>query len=189
MNPNSEKKISGNKSDDFLISIVVPFYNEEDNVIKLNNSLLNVLQSMILTKGKKMLLTPTYHVFDMYKVHQENILLPIKINTENYVQGRRSIPAINGSASIDSDNQLYISLSNINPNQGINVEIIVNDFNIGISELKAEVLRSEQINAHNTFEAPETVKPEKYTNDKFSIKENKLVFKMPSKAILVIKIK
>lgn len=148
----------------------------------------NVLQSMILTKEEKMLLTPTYHVFDMYQVHQESILLPIKINTENYVQGSRTIPAINGSASVDSENQMHISLSNINPNQDINIEIVFNDFDLEKSELTAEILHSEQINAHNTFEAPETIKPENYTNDKFSIKGSNLVFKIPSKAILVIEI-
>ncbi|MFW9942962.1 MAG: alpha-L-arabinofuranosidase C-terminal domain-containing protein, partial [Candidatus Thorarchaeota archaeon] len=85
--------------------------------------------------------------------------------------------------------QMYVSLSNINPNQDINIEIVFNDFNIEKSELTAKILRSEQINAHNTFESPETVRPEKYTNEKFSMKKNNLVFKMPSKAILVIKIK
>ncbi|MDR0731439.1 MAG: alpha-N-arabinofuranosidase, partial [Treponema sp.] len=32
---------------------------------------INVLQSVILTEGPKMILTPTYHAFDMYKVHQD----------------------------------------------------------------------------------------------------------------------
>ena len=30
----------------------------------------NVLQSLILTEGERMVLTPTYHVFDMYQPHQ-----------------------------------------------------------------------------------------------------------------------
>ncbi|MFX1280479.1 MAG: alpha-N-arabinofuranosidase [Promethearchaeota archaeon] len=178
-------------TDALIASLHLDIFNKHCTRVDMANiaQTVNVLQSMILTKEEKMLLTPTYHVFDMYQVHQEGILLPIKINTENYVQGSRTIPAINGSASVDSENQMHISLSNINPNQDINIEILFNDFDLERSELTARILHSEQINAHNTFEAPETIKPEKYTNDKFSIKGSNLVFKIPTKAILVIEIK
>jgi len=178
-------------TDALIASLHLDIFNKHCARVHMANiaQTVNVLQSMILTKGEKMLLTPTYHVFDMYKVHQENILLPIEINTENYIQGKRSIPAINGSASIDSDNQIYVSLSNINPNQEINIEVVFNDFNLEKSEFTIKILRSEQLNAHNTFETPEIVKPEKYTDANFSIKENNLVFDMPSKSILVIKMK
>ncbi len=149
----------------------------------------NVLQSIVLTKEEEMLLTPTYHVFDMYKVHQDSMLLPIKIESENYKHGRRTIPVINGSASVDSDNQMHISLSNINPSQDVDTEIQFNDFNLENCELTAKILRSEQLNAHNTFEAPETVKPEKYVKENFNIRGSNIFFKMPSKAILVIQLK
>lgn len=149
----------------------------------------NVLQSMILTEGEKMLLTPTYHVFDMYKVHQEGILLPLEIETVNYSYGRRNIPAINGSASVDSDNYIHVSLSNINPSNDIDIEIQFNDFNLEECEFKAKILRNDQLNAHNTFEASETVKPEIFSYEQFNIKGNNLYFKMPSKAIVVIEIK
>ena len=149
----------------------------------------NVLQSMILTKGEKMLLTPTYHVFDMYKVHQENILLPMKIESENHQHGTRTIHAIHGSASIDTDNQIHVSLSNVNPSQNINIEIQFNDFNLENSEPTMKILRSEQINAHNTFEAPETIKPENFTSEDFRLDGSNLYFKMPSKSVLIIKIK
>jgi alpha-N-arabinofuranosidase len=148
----------------------------------------NVLQSMILTKGEKMLLTPTYHVFDMYKVHQDSILLPLKIESEDYPHGKRTISAINGSASVDSDEKIHIPLSNVNPNQNINTEIEFTDFSLGKCEIKATILTNEKINAHNTFEAPEIVKPEKFAKENFSIKSNNLCFKIPSKSILVIEI-
>ncbi|MBA7524115.1 Intracellular exo-alpha-L-arabinofuranosidase 2 [subsurface metagenome] len=149
----------------------------------------NVLQSMVLTEGEKMLLTPTYHVFDMYKVHQDSILLPMNIKSESYKHGRRTIPVINGSASVDVDNQMHISLSNINPSQNVDLEIQFNDFYLEDCEFTAKILRSEQINAHNTFEAPETVKPEGFAEENFSINGSKVFFKMPSKAILAIEIK
>ncbi len=54
------------------------FNNHSDRVHMANIAqMVNVLQSMILTDGDKMVLTPTYHVFDMYKVHQDATLLSV----------------------------------------------------------------------------------------------------------------
>src|SRR5574342_72171 len=47
----------------------------------------NVLQEMILTQNEKMILTPTYHVFDMYQAHQDALLLPHDLKSEEYVLG------------------------------------------------------------------------------------------------------
>ena len=55
--------------------------------------LVNVLQALILTEGEKMLLTPTYHVFDMYQVHHDATFLPLDLQTDDYTQGAEKIPA------------------------------------------------------------------------------------------------
>ena len=39
---------------------------------------INVLQAMLLVKDEKLVLTPTYHVFEMFKVHQDATNLPIE---------------------------------------------------------------------------------------------------------------
>jgi len=54
---------------------------------------INVLQAMILTEGGKMLLTPTYHVFEMYKVHQDATLLPTSVQSDEYVHQHTRLPA------------------------------------------------------------------------------------------------
>lgn len=60
----------------------------------------NVLQSMILTKGKEMVLTPTYYVFKMYKVHQDATYLPIEISCQQMnVRDKRTLPLISATAS------------------------------------------------------------------------------------------
>lgn len=178
-------------TDALIASLHLDIFNNHCDRVHMANiaQTTNVLQSIVLTKGEKMLLTPTYHVFDMYKVHQENILLPMKIESEKHNHDTRSIPAIHGSASIDSNNQKYVSLSNVNPSQNINIEIQFNDFNLENSEPTMKILRSEQINAHNTFEAPETIKPENFTSEDFRLDGSNLYFKMPSKSVLIIKIK
>jgi len=90
------------------------FNNHSDRVRMANLAqTVNVLQSIVLTQGNKMLLTPTYYVFDLYKVHQDAKLLPIEIASPDYVSGDAKIPAVNVSASQDSTGAVHISLVNI----------------------------------------------------------------------------
>jgi alpha-N-arabinofuranosidase len=63
--------------------------------------IINVLQSMILTQGEQMIVTPTYNVFEMYKVHQDATNLPIEIASPAYRYGSDTIPTLSVSASRD----------------------------------------------------------------------------------------
>ena len=81
----------------------------------------NVLQSLVLTDKDKMLLTPTYYVFDLYKVHQDAHSLVIQLASPDYVYGGRRIPAVNASASRDSSGAIHISLVNLDPSRKITV--------------------------------------------------------------------
>ena len=63
--------------------------------------MINVLQAMILTDKEKMLLTPTYHVFEMYKPFQNATLLPTELTTPEYKHGEVAIPAVSVSAARD----------------------------------------------------------------------------------------
>lgn len=56
------------------------FHNHNDRVRMTNIAqMVNVLQAMILTEGPRMVLTPTYHVFEMFKVHQDAELLDFNV--------------------------------------------------------------------------------------------------------------
>jgi alpha-N-arabinofuranosidase len=69
---------------------------------------INVLQAVILTDSNKIILTPTYHVMEMYNVHQDATLLPVKVSTGNYVYGNESLPAVSASASkIQTDSHMF----------------------------------------------------------------------------------
>jgi len=81
--------------------------------------IVNVLQSVILTKDEQMILTPTYYVFKMYKVHHEATLLPINLTCENYYYGDNLIPSIIASASMDREGLIHITISNLNPTSDI----------------------------------------------------------------------
>ena len=121
----------------------------------------NVLQAMILTQGEKMLLTPSYHVFEMYAVHQDATMVPIDVQSETYAYADYSVPALSASASVDTAGQLNITLSNANPHKDIPVNVYIRGMTGG--KVDGRVLQSSAMNAHNTFERPNVVQPTAFT--------------------------
>jgi len=121
----------------------------------------NVLQAMILTEGDKMLLTPTYHVFEMFKVHQDAEALAIHLETDEYRVGDAAIPQISASASKRPDGTIDISLCNIDPQRQGDVSLRLRGLG-GKLNVSGRVLTHADMNAHNTFEQPEAVKPQAF---------------------------
>ena len=114
----------------------------------------NVLQAVILTDGPQMLLTPTYHVFDMYKVHQDAVKLPVFTESETV----RDIKKISASASVDSENRIHISITNADPVKETQVQIELRGCTLSSSaDVKGKIITSGKIQDHNTFEKPDTV--------------------------------
>ncbi len=83
--------------------------------------MINVLQSMILTDGEKMVLTPTYHVFEMYKVHQGATLVPLEVKAPNYEVAGKSVPAVHATASRNADGDINVSLVNLDINRPVRI--------------------------------------------------------------------
>jgi alpha-N-arabinofuranosidase len=80
-------------------------FNNHCDRVKMANiaQTVNVLQAMILTKGEKMILTPTYHVFEMYKIHHDAVMLPVELQCGDYQLGDEKILALDVSASKDQE--------------------------------------------------------------------------------------
>jgi alpha-N-arabinofuranosidase len=110
---------------------------------------INVLQSMILTEGASMVLTPTYHVFDMYKVHQDALRLPVQVESESCSAGI-SIPALSASASEDSNRKIHVSVTNIDPKNEQTAQLDIRGATPKYSG--GTIITSEYITDHNTFE-------------------------------------
>src|SRR5216110_3245698 len=72
------------------------YFNNHADRVRIANlaQCVNVLQAVILTDKEKMILTPTYHVMEMYNVHQDATLIPVTLKGTNYVQGNDSLPAL-----------------------------------------------------------------------------------------------
>jgi alpha-N-arabinofuranosidase len=145
---------------------------------------INVLQAMILTNGEKMILTPTYYVFEMYKVHQDATMLPIDLECANYQFGSDEISSIDVSASKDKSGKIHVSLCNLNPSKSANVSCKL--LGIESAGVSGRVLTADDMTAHNTFDKPEMVKPAAF-ND-FSLSDDMLNVKLPAKSVVVLEI-
>jgi alpha-L-arabinofuranosidase len=119
--------------------------------------LVNVLQALILTEGEKMVLTPTYHVFDMYQVHHDATFVPVEVTTDSSVLGADSLPAISASASRDAAGRLHLSLVNLDPKAEATVEARIEGQTP--RSVSGRILTAPAIDTHNTFAAPDRVRP------------------------------
>jgi alpha-N-arabinofuranosidase len=145
----------------------------------------NVLQALILTEGPKMLLTPTYHVFDLYKVHHDAKMLPVKFTSPDYVFGNQTLPAINVSASQDSLGVVHITIVNIDPTKSIIINTTLNQVNW--KTVTGEVLTSSKLTDINTFDKPDALKISKFDGAR---KEGGILsVVMPSKSVVMLTIK
>jgi alpha-N-arabinofuranosidase len=161
------------------------FNNHCDRVRMANIAqVVNVLQAMILTKGDKMILTPTYWVFDLYKVHQDAMMIPVKVSSSDYVYKGDKLPAVNCSASIDSSGKMHISLCNIDPDKTEDVELSLES--LKTNKISGTILTAEKMNAHNTFDNPDEVKPSAFSD--FNLAGNNLKVNMPPMSVVVLEI-
>jgi alpha-N-arabinofuranosidase len=173
--------------DAITAAIHLNIFNQHADRVKVANlaQIVNVLQSVILTKDDKMVLTPTYHVFRMFRVHQDAQLLKTDLKCEDYTFGEKKIPAISASASIDKTGRIHLSLANLNPNK----EIVITCPIVGssLNTVAGEVLTAREMNAFNSFETPEVVKPTTFNG--YKIRDNILTVTMPAKSVVVLEIR
>jgi alpha-L-arabinofuranosidase len=146
---------------------------------------INVLQALILTKGEKMILTPTYHVFDLYKVHMDAKKLNINFSSPDYISDGKKIPALNISASKDSNNVIHITLVNIDPVNKISLRSFLNGTNW--TAVKGQILTSKNITDINSFENPDNIKISAFTGAKKD--KTDLTIELPAKSIVMLEIK
>jgi alpha-L-arabinofuranosidase len=144
--------------------------------------MINVLQAMILTDKEKMLLTPTYHVFEMFKVHQGATSLAVELTSPDYALGADKIPAVSASASRDTQGKIHLSLVNTNPNASITVACSVAGRTA--KSVSGRILTAPTIQSHNTFAAPDVVKPASFDGAKLDA--GKLTIALPAKSVVML---
>lgn len=115
--------------DALVACLSLNIFNKHSDRVKMANiaQLVNVLQSVILTEGPKMILTPTYYVFRMYKHHQNAQLLESYSETKLIGEGEYKVPNISESASIDDAGVIHVTLGNLSPESTEEIEIQFSD--------------------------------------------------------------
>jgi alpha-N-arabinofuranosidase len=138
--------------------------------------MINVLQAMIMTDGPKMVLTPTYHVFDMYQVFMGATSYAATTDGPDFAAG---VPMVDAAAARGKDGKLYLSLVNTDPAKPAHVVTNLTGTAHG------RLLTGPAMDTHNSFAAPDTIHPVSYSG---SNEGGKLVFELPSKSVAVVAI-
>jgi alpha-N-arabinofuranosidase len=172
--------------DALVAALNLHIFHEHNERVRMANiaQTVNVLQSVILTKEERMILTPTYHVFEMFKVHQDATRLDVDLTTDNYTFEDKSMPALSASASRDSEGRVHLTLCNSDPNRAVNLSCDLRGLNASTSS--GRILTANAITAHNTFDEPNRVKPTEISSA--SIDRGLLEIGIPSKSVVALEL-
>jgi len=174
--------------DALVAGLTLNIFNSHSDRVRMANiaQTVNVLQAVILTEGEKMVLTPTYHVFNMYKVHQDAELLDLNLQSGTYGPFGREIPEVSASASRDASGRIHISLCNLNHASSSSVSIDLRGLAASSPAISGSTLTSDAMDAHNTFDQPERIVPQPF--HAYKLEGARLELELPSKSVTVIEL-
>ena len=179
------------------------FHRHTDRVVMANIAqVVNVLQSMILTDQKgtgHMVLTPTYHVFQMYTPFQEATYLPLDLNSETIKvrheyftamdatrdDGYRTLPLLSASAAKTTDGSIVLALTNVSLDKSQTVAFNIDGYTA--KSVSGRILTSASVADYNDFEHPDRVAPREFKDAK--LKKGVLTVKIPAKSLVVLTVK
>jgi alpha-N-arabinofuranosidase len=172
--------------DAMVAGLTLNIFNAHCDRVRMANiaQTVNVLQAMILTDGPKLLLTPTYHVFEMWKVHQGATLLPLHLSSATYSHGEQQIPAISASASRDKDGKVHLSVCHIDPSNTATLTCELRG--VQAASVTGRMLTAGALNACNTFEDGEAIAPRPFTESEVRLDGNRVLLTMPPASAAVL---
>ncbi len=168
--------------DALVAGINLNIFNKHCDRVKMANlaQIVNVLQAVILTEGEKMILTPTYHVFNLYKHHQDAELLESNIETQNIgIEEQFMVPNLHESVSVAKDGKVHITINNLSITEAYEVES--NLLDTLVKSARGTILTGD-MKAYNTFEEQNKVTTKEF--NQFRIADNKVIFTIPACSVL-----
>ena len=173
--------------DAVVAGLTLNIFNNRCDRVRMSNiaQTVNVLQSMVLTRGPEMLLTPTYHVFEMYAVHQDATLLPTAVSCDEYVRDGRSLPLLSASASRDGSGTVHLTACNLHPQD--EAEVVCEIAGTQPGEAAGRVLTGDAMEAHNRFDAPEAVVPAPLQG--VALRDGRLELRLPPRSVAVVAVR
>jgi alpha-N-arabinofuranosidase len=174
--------------DALVAALTLNIFNQHCDRVTMANiaQTINVLQALILTEegSDRLILTPTYHIFEMYKVHQDATLLPLDLRCEAYAYGDYHMPGLSASASRDAAGRVHLSICNVNPHASADVTCELRGMTL--SAAGGRVLTADHMQAHNTFDAPNAVQPVAF--DCPPAQGNQLAIIVPPMAVVALEL-
>jgi alpha-N-arabinofuranosidase len=173
--------------DALVAGVTLNIFNNHCDRVRMANlaQTVNVLQALILTDGPRMLTTPTYHVFDLYKDHQDAMLLPTHLESGDYELDGQRIPQLSVSASRDASSHVLLTLCNVDPRHESEV---VCDFRGGrVRDVEgATLLAAARMQAHNSFSHPDALVPVTFPD--IGCEQDSIAFVLPPMSLLAVHI-
>ena len=172
--------------DAMIAGLTLNIFNNHADRVRMANlaQMVNALQSVILTRDEQMILTPTYHVMEMYKVHQNALLAPVQVVSEDFVMDDKKLQAVSVSASINPSDQLHISLTNIDDTNSQEVSILLKGYQA--RQVTGRILTSAKVQDHNTFDHPSKVVPDRFHD--MTLSGDQLTVRMPAHSVIVLEL-
>ncbi len=169
--------------DALVAALSLNIFNRHADCVVMANlaQVVNVLQSLILTEGKRMLLTPTYHVFELYKGHMDAVLLESFVDCQSVGEKENTVPKLDVSVSQNREGNIHITLANLS---ATDPEPVFCTMQLDRHRtIRARILHG-AMDAHNTFDAPDTVRIEPFAD--ICADENGFRFMMPACSVMEI---
>lgn len=172
--------------DALVAALHLHIFNAHNDRVRMANiaQVINVLQSVILTDGEKMILTPTYHVFEMFKMHQDATRLAVDLKVADYSFEDQVIPGVSASASRDTEGLVHLTLCNTNPNNSVDLACELRG--LEVSSVAGRVLTADLMTAHNTFDEPDRVKPVEFAGA--MIEGNAMKIALPPMSVVALEL-
>lgn len=173
--------------DALIAGITLNIFNKHCDRVKMAAlaQMVNVLQSVLLTEGDKMIKTPTYHVMHMYRHHQGADLLESALTgVETIGVNEWKVPKLTESVSMDADGVITITMNNLSIESVEEVEVTL--LEKGYKVVEAKVVTEADMHSHNTFEHPEVVVEKDFAD--YKVTDGGLVVTMPMNSIVEIRL-
>jgi alpha-N-arabinofuranosidase len=148
--------------DAIVAALTLHIFQNHSGRLKLANlaQTVNVLQALFLTQGDQLVLTPTYHVFDMLKGHQDAERLDYALTAATFEVDGKALAEVSAGVSRAASGEVLLTLANLRAAERVKLEVELSGLNA--VEISGVELSGDQITAHNTFDAPDRVQPRTY---------------------------
>lgn len=152
----------------------------------------NVIQSIFLTDKNdqtKMVKTPVFYAFKLFKVHQNAKKIPVTLQTASFNQNVNgtsfSYPFLTASASLDNTSRINITLSNSDLANAKSIQIQLNGSSTYTSAA-GQIITADKVTALNDFGKAEQVTIQPFAESAYTLEGKKLTVNLPSKSVVLL---